>query len=71
MIKGKIYKCNDIVVFCTSTNIEENALCFEGFVIKSDIYSSLGYHSIAWLKNDFEEYIGQLDLNNVLINNHL
>lgn len=67
MIKGKLYKLSTVVIFCTKTDINPEHKCYEGFIIKSEDYSTLGYHSTGWNKESSEEYVGQLSLNNVLI----
>ena len=45
MIKGKLYKLGTVVIFCTKTDINPEHKCYKGFVIKSEDYSTLGYHS--------------------------
>ena len=68
MIKGKLYKYGAAIIFCIKTDINPDSKWYEGFVIKSDEYSTLGLFSRHWSKEASEEYVGQLSLNNVSLN---
>jgi hypothetical protein len=69
-IKGKIYKSinskyskENIVCICTENSESRE---FSGVVLKSSSENvSIGTYSEKFLNQYYEEYIGQLDLNNV------
>lgn len=72
MIKGNIYKQkinSKIVVLVTW--VYENSEYFDAVVVSSNNPKEVGYYASGWNANDFEEYIGQLDLNNIFVNNRV
>lgn len=68
MIKGKLYKLGTVVIFCTKTDTNPEHRCYEGVIIRSEDYSTLGFQSTGWDKESSVEYVGQLCLNNVSLN---
>lgn len=69
MIKGNIYKqkINPKVVVLVTSNYEDSDY-FDAVVVSSNNPKEVGYYASGWNINDFEEYIGQLDLNNAFVN---
>ena len=69
MIKGKLYRAihaKNLVILCTKYKSKTNT--FNGVIVYSNHISEIGDYSKGWVEEAFEEFIGQLSLNNCSLN---
>jgi len=71
MVKGKLYKATSIhsinlVILCTKYKPKTNT--FNGVIVGSNNIDEIGEYSKEWNATAFEEFIGQLSLNNCSLN---
>lgn len=69
MIKGKLYRAihaKNLVILCTKYKPKTNT--FNGVIVCCNDIVEMGDYSKGWVATAFEEFIGQLSLNNCSLN---